>query len=54
MQNKNKMIGCFICVWIFVISSVSSYSHDDYNIGGTTANGWEFVRDLFKENFVEE
>ncbi|CAF2966653.1 unnamed protein product [Rotaria sp. Silwood2] len=48
------MISCCIWIWIFVISSVCSFSHVDYNIGGTTANGWEFVRDLFKKNFVEE
>jgi len=26
----------------------------DYNISGTTAHGWEFVQDLFLENFVQQ
>ena len=26
----------------------------DYNICGTTAHGWKFVRDLFRENFVQQ
>ncbi|CAF1486283.1 unnamed protein product, partial [Adineta steineri] len=28
--------------------------HGEINIHGTTANGWDFVRDLFKENFAQE
>jgi len=49
------MIACSIWISIFLISAVcSQHDHNHYNIDGTTANGWEFVRDLFEENFVEE
>jgi CubicO group peptidase (beta-lactamase class C family) len=33
---------------------VFCYNPADYNIYGTTAHGWEFVQDLFMENFVEQ
>jgi CubicO group peptidase (beta-lactamase class C family) len=41
-------------IYIFLISAVCSSNHNHYNIDGTIANGWEFVRDLFEENFVEQ
>ncbi|CAF3509216.1 unnamed protein product [Rotaria sp. Silwood1] len=50
------MVGCFIWIWILLISAICSSNHgdDDYNIDGIVVNEWEFVRDLFKENFVEQ
>lgn len=45
------MIGYSVWVSIFLISVVYS---SDYNIDGITNKGWEFVHDLFKENFVEQ
>ncbi|UJR24816.1 hypothetical protein I4U23_006191 [Adineta vaga] len=33
---------------------VYSYPSDNFNIDGTTNNGWEFVHDLFKENFIKQ
>ncbi|CAF4575914.1 unnamed protein product [Rotaria socialis] len=39
-----------IC-WLSCISLVIS---TDVTLYGSTANGWEFVRDLFRENFVQE
>ncbi|CAF2215138.1 unnamed protein product [Rotaria magnacalcarata] len=38
-------------VWFLV---VHCYNVTDYNIHGSIANGWEFVLDLFRENFVQE
>jgi CubicO group peptidase (beta-lactamase class C family) len=52
-QNK-MMIVYSIWIDIFLVSAVYSINHDHSNIGGTTDNGWEFVRDLLKENLVEE
>jgi CubicO group peptidase (beta-lactamase class C family) len=42
----------WVCVFLNLV--VRSSSQNDHNIGGTTNNGWEFVRDLFKENFEEQ
>jgi CubicO group peptidase (beta-lactamase class C family) len=42
------LIG-FLC-WI---STVICFNDVDYNIRGTTATGWEPVRDLFKQNFAQ-
>ncbi|CAF4008027.1 unnamed protein product [Rotaria sordida] len=39
----------FFC-WI---STVICFNDIDYNIHGTTATEWEFVRDLFKQNFAQ-
>jgi CubicO group peptidase (beta-lactamase class C family) len=41
-------------LWICVLLISAVFSDDHYNIDGTTVNGWEFVRDLFEENFVEQ
>ncbi len=38
----------------FLVSDVICYNTVDYNVRGTTANGWEFVHDLFIENFEQE
>lgn len=42
-------------LWILSVSfsTVFSYYSDDYNIHGTTAHGWEFVRGLFLENLKQ-
>ena len=48
------MIGYFIWIWTFLNLAICSPIDDNYNIDGTIANGWEFVRPLFKENFVEQ
>ncbi|CAF1459091.1 unnamed protein product [Adineta steineri] len=41
---------------ILIVSFTVIFCNDftDYNIVGTTAHGWEFVRDLFLENFIKE
>jgi CubicO group peptidase (beta-lactamase class C family) len=43
-------------LWILIVSLsiVFCYHSIDYNISGTTAHGWEFVRDLFLENFLQQ
>jgi CubicO group peptidase (beta-lactamase class C family) len=43
-------------IWVVIVSLsvVFCYNSIDNNICGTTAPGWEFVRELFMENFVEE
>ena len=48
------MIGYFIWILTSLNLAICSPTHDKYNIDGTIANGWEFVRPLFKENFVEQ
>ncbi|CAF1286572.1 unnamed protein product [Rotaria sordida] len=43
-------------MWLTVIcwlSCISLAISADVNLYGSTANGWEFVRDLFRENFVQ-
>ncbi|CAF4612723.1 unnamed protein product, partial [Rotaria sp. Silwood2] len=42
-----------IVVWFLLILKTVSIENVDYNIYGITADGWEFVRDFFKENFAE-
>ncbi|CAF1444215.1 unnamed protein product [Adineta ricciae] len=42
----------WICFFL-VITCISGNNHE-LNIDGTTANGWEFVRELFQKNFVDE
>ncbi|CAF4057590.1 unnamed protein product [Adineta steineri] len=46
----------YICnhLWFFLILSVVNNVHGELNIYGTTDNEWDFVRDIFKENFIEE
>jgi CubicO group peptidase (beta-lactamase class C family) len=43
-------------IWILIVSLsiVFCYRPTDYNITGTTAHGWEFVRDLFRDNFLQQ
>lgn len=45
-----------LMVWLifFSFSTLMCYDELDYNIYGTTTQGWEFVRDLFQENFIQE
>jgi hypothetical protein len=43
-----------IWFWSFLILVADCSIHGQVNIHGTTANGWDFVRDLFKENIVKE
>ncbi|CAF2869569.1 unnamed protein product [Rotaria sp. Silwood2] len=38
---------------IFWLSCISLVISVDVNIYGSTTDGWEFVRDLFRENFVQ-
>lgn len=45
---------CSVWILFFLISSVICYNVVNYNVCGTTANGWEFIRKLFIENFKEE
>ncbi|UJR34412.1 hypothetical protein I4U23_021819 [Adineta vaga] len=44
------------CVYIFffLVSSVICYKTVDYNIHGTITTGWEFIWNLFRNNFVED
>ncbi|CAF4071064.1 unnamed protein product, partial [Adineta steineri] len=46
----------YICnhLWFFLILSVVNNVHGELNIYGTTDNEWDFVRDIFKENFIQE
>ena len=37
-----------------LLSTIRSFTHDHYHIDETAVHVWEFVRDLFEENFVEE
>ncbi|CAF4318203.1 unnamed protein product [Rotaria sp. Silwood2] len=39
---------------LYLFSTVFCYNESDHNIHGTTAYGWEFVRDLFRENFIQQ
>ncbi|CAF0863534.1 unnamed protein product [Adineta ricciae] len=42
-------------VILLVLFVQLSYSNEiNYDIDGSVGNGWEFVRDLFKENFIKE
>ena len=43
----------FISVGIFLLVTVISSKSIELRIQGTTANGWEFVRDSFEENFLQ-
>jgi CubicO group peptidase (beta-lactamase class C family) len=48
------MIRCSVWILVCLVSTVFSLYHNHNNIGGTTDNGWEFVRDLFEDNFVQK
>jgi hypothetical protein len=43
-----------ICIVIFLIPSTICYTAVDYNIRETITPKWEFVHDLFKDNFVHD
>jgi CubicO group peptidase (beta-lactamase class C family) len=46
----------FYSIWIAIVSLSIVFCNDptNYNIAGTTADGWDFVRDLFLDNFLQE
>ncbi len=48
------MMKSLIQIYCFLIPIIVSSNNVEVNIHGTTATGWEFIRDLFKDNFVEE
>lgn len=52
-QTSHTMARYLMCICLFFSIAVSALqSNVDYNILGTTAAGWDSVRDLFEENFV--
>ena len=44
----------YIYILSFFVSSIICHNVTDYNIDGAITFGWEFVRDLFKDNFVHD
>lgn len=44
----------FICIFFYLVSSTICYSTGGYNIHGTITSGWEFILDLFRDNFVHD
>jgi CubicO group peptidase (beta-lactamase class C family) len=48
------MTHSLIWIWSILISIIVYSNNAEVNIHGTTANGWEFVRDLFRQNFEQE
>ncbi|CAF1210527.1 unnamed protein product [Adineta ricciae] len=50
-------MGCcltlLLLIFILVVSTISYTKTIDYNIRGTIEPGWEFIYDLFQDNFVE-
>jgi CubicO group peptidase (beta-lactamase class C family) len=48
------MIHCWFWISVFLFSGIICCNPVDYNVCGTTANGWGFVRDLFIKNFEQE
>ncbi len=52
--EQSCMLCCFILIkFLCWVSTVICFNDVDYNIRGTTATGWEPVRDLFKQNFAQ-
>ncbi|CAF4447166.1 unnamed protein product [Rotaria sp. Silwood2] len=47
------MIRYAIFIWSLLILTTVAKQNVDFNIYGSTADGWEFVRDFLKENFKE-
>ncbi|CAF1562417.1 unnamed protein product [Rotaria magnacalcarata] len=43
-----------VCILLCIASSVISDETTDYNIHGTITPGWNFVLDLFKDNFIHD
>lgn len=43
-----------ICIWLILVIQGLSQDDHDFNIQGSTAEGWSYVRDLFKENFLKQ
>lgn len=48
------MMYSSICIWSLLVLKAACSVHAEVNIYGTTANGWDFVRELLKENFEQE
>ncbi|CAF1139964.1 unnamed protein product [Rotaria sp. Silwood1] len=48
------MVHYSIFIWSLLIITTASKENADFNIYGSTANGWEFVKDFLKENFLEQ
>ena len=46
----------YVSSWIFFLFllPVICSRNEDFNILGITAEGWEFVRDIFRDNFVKQ
>ena len=50
--------SCTFCCSVLIgflcfVSTVICFKNVDHDIRGTTAAGWESVRDLFKQNFAK-
>ncbi|CAF4067408.1 unnamed protein product [Rotaria sordida] len=53
--QSNRMMYSIAFVWcLFIFLIVVRSEPVDYNIRGTIKPGWEFVRNLFRENFVKD
>lgn len=52
--NNEQMLIYLACVSFFLLTSAAKTEKNLVRIGGITASGWEFLRDLFKENFDKE
>ncbi|CAF1259446.1 unnamed protein product [Rotaria magnacalcarata] len=48
------MLRYYICIWSLLIVKIITKENVDFNIHGSTADGWHFVRELFQENFIEQ
>ncbi|CAF4146222.1 unnamed protein product [Rotaria sp. Silwood2] len=42
-----------LLIWFFLISRIFAFNHNNLNVYGKTDPGWEFVRHLFIENFIQ-
>lgn len=48
------MMHTSIWFWCLFTAAIISSNNAQLHINGTTANGWEFVRDLFRDNFEKD
>ena len=48
------MLIYLICASFFLLNTAAGPEKNLVRIGGTTAPGWDFLRDLFKENFDKQ
>ncbi|CAF1421119.1 unnamed protein product, partial [Rotaria sordida] len=53
-MNCYRAMHCSIFIVSVLISTVVGYKYVDYNIHGAVTPGWEFVRDLFRDNFAQD